>query len=415
MQMVAMIYLLVPSSREIRQHHLNQQQPLRTKNGDHSFTHQSSSIQKKEKEEKTNTTTMPFSSSYSYSHNQNEQSTSSSDTVNDRSNYYDVEATSKKKRRQAGDSSEILANSKPNDEHHHRASHHHLPPNSSSSSSTLPPSSLPPLHESTLQHRNVAAIATSTYDYDDDNNDECKGNNSSVGGLWRESNPGASLTSPSERTALISGSRCSDDRQGGEGGRTIKGMQGKLRNVFSLREILRLGRYKFVRRLLLAKLGIMFPSALFMSMFAQFCVTEFRFEPKRTGRLLSYVPLVRMIGQGLLVNPLVKLFSETLMIRASCFVVALSMLFIGYATTETELYLVLLPLNLSGAVAIVVISGMLTQAVPEADTGGVLGLDHAVLSFAYIIGPLASGWIYELYGFVILGYLGAFIAAFTGK
>jgi len=118
---------------------------------------------------------------------------------------------------------------------------------------------------------------------------------------------------------------------------TTTNVKSKLRNVFSLTAILRLGRYKFVRRLLLAKFGILFPSALFMSMVAQFCVAEFRFDPTRTGRLLSYVPLVRMVGQGLLVNPLVKIFSETSMIRGSCIVIALSMLFIGNATTEMEL------------------------------------------------------------------------------
>ncbi|GAB5359103.1 hypothetical protein AAMO2058_000515800, partial [Amorphochlora amoebiformis] len=131
----------------------------------------------------------------------------------------------------------------------------------------------------------------------------------------------------------------------------------KLRNVFSCSELIRLQRYKFVRRLLVAKFGILFPSSLFMSMFAQFCVAEFRFGPRQTGRLLSYVPLVRMVGQGLIVNPLVKVFSETFIIRASCLVIAASMLLIGQATTEWELYLTLLPLNLSGAVSIVVISG----------------------------------------------------------
>mmetsp|Transcript_33752 Transcript_33752/g.65189 ORF Transcript_33752/g.65189 Transcript_33752/m.65189 type:complete len:476 (+) Transcript_33752:72-1499(+) len=149
----------------------------------------------------------------------------------------------------------------------------------------------------------------------------------------------------------------SKNRQGQERAEEKKllkkqGTAKKLRNVFSLTELLRLQRYKYVRRLLLAKFGILFPSALFMAMFAQFCVAEFHFTPERTGRLLSYVPFVRMVGQGLLVNPLVRHFPEAFVIRMSCFVVAFSMVLVGNATTELDLYLTLLPLNLGGAVRV---------------------------------------------------------------
>jgi MFS family permease len=172
-------------------------------------------------------------------------------------------------------------------------------------------------------------------------------------------------------------------------------------SIFSCSELLRLLRYPNVKKLLLLKFLYSFGTGLLGGMLSQFLMTDFGLAEAKTGEILSYIEVIRMIGSGILVGLLVDFLSDAYAAMLCLVVTFGSLALLSFASSPTQLMVLLLPLQASGMVA-TIISGMQSRLVPDEDTGGVLGLDMAAMSLSWTVLPSIAGWLNKAGGFQLV-------------
>jgi DHA1 family tetracycline resistance protein-like MFS transporter len=161
------------------------------------------------------------------------------------------------------------------------------------------------------------------------------------------------------------------------------------KSVFSASEVVRLARYPRVAGLLLLCLVYSFSGAMLSSMLSEFLRADFNMPVETTGLVLSYIEFIRMISQGLVVGAMCDYLTEQHAMMACLLVSVASFAGLVFASDATHVVVLLLPLTVSGMTG-TIISGMLTRLVPHDDTGGVIGLNMAMMSLAWIFAPIAA-------------------------
>nr|CAB3266144.1 solute carrier family 22 member 18 [Phallusia mammillata] len=161
------------------------------------------------------------------------------------------------------------------------------------------------------------------------------------------------------------------------------------------------------RNLLFLKTVSGIPIGVLHSMFSMIALNHFHLAADVNGYVLSYIGVISMITQGLIVGRLTKQgFSDRALINSS-----IGLLFISYGLLAfvTEIYgfcLVCLPMVVAGAVFSTVVQAMMTKSVAIDDTGSVIGISMAVHSLIRSVSPTIGGFIFQYYGFKSFGILG---------
>lgn len=182
------------------------------------------------------------------------------------------------------------------------------------------------------------------------------------------------------------------------------------------------GYLEYFRRPRLAPLLWMFFAyvmsfSLFTSGFALFCERRLTYQghpfgTQEVGYLLAYVGVLGILLQGGLVGRLVKRFGETPLILP-----AFAMLMVGFSILAFTFDIPMLVLSATvtafGALARVLLSGLISQAVARQEQGVTMGLTQSLTSLSAVIGPVLAGYLIG-HGLLFTWALGAAALAAIG-
>ncbi|XP_022057743.2 solute carrier family 22 member 18 [Acanthochromis polyacanthus] len=186
----------------------------------------------------------------------------------------------------------------------------------------------------------------------------------------------------------------------------------KNKSVFNMGEITRLMKYPGVMRTFLIKIFAGLPSGVFQVMFSIIVLEFFKLDPEQNGYLMAYFGIVQMVLQGGVIGRLTARYSENSMLLLSVGVSSLVGLGQAYMQTVVQLCIVIVPWMFSLSMFNVITDSILTNSVPSADTGTMLGLCASVQSLIRTIGPTIGGFLYVSYGIISMGLI-QFFASFA--
>ncbi|MGD2145476.1 MAG: MFS transporter [Anaerolineae bacterium] len=149
--------------------------------------------------------------------------------------------------------------------------------------------------------------------------------------------------------------------------------------------------------------------AMFTTNFALYTQYRFGLTDKMTGFILTYVGVLVVLVQGVVVGWLADRYPEKKIIVAAVAVLALGLLGWAVVPNVPLMLAVLLFLPLSGGTLNTVTNSALTKAVRQEDIGGTLGLSAALDSVTRIVAPIAGGFLIGQVGPWAVGAVGALI------
>ncbi|XP_066235732.1 solute carrier family 22 member 18 [Saccopteryx leptura] len=176
-------------------------------------------------------------------------------------------------------------------------------------------------------------------------------------------------------------------------------------SVFDLKAISRVLLQPGVLPVFLVKVISSFPSGLFMIMFSVICMDFFQLEAAQTGYLMSFLGVLLMVIQGLVIGRLSGHFSEAALLRASVLLFSVVGLAMALMSNVFHFCLLVPGLVFSLCTLNVVTDSMLTKAVSAADTGTMLGLCASVQPLTRTLGPTLGGLLYRSFGVPVFGHV----------
>uniref|UniRef100_A0A8C7AKX8 Organic cation transporter-like protein 2 n=1 Tax=Neovison vison TaxID=452646 RepID=A0A8C7AKX8_NEOVI len=175
--------------------------------------------------------------------------------------------------------------------------------------------------------------------------------------------------------------------------------------VFDLKAISRLLLRPGVLPVFLIKVVSGFPSGLFMVMFSIISMDFFQLDAAEAGYLTSFFGVLQMVIQGVVIGRLSSYFSEGALLRAGVLVFVVVGLAMALMSNVFHFCLLMPGLVFSLCALNVVTDSMLTKAVPESDTGTMLGLCASVQPLTRTLGPTVGGLLYRSFGVPIFGHV----------
>ena len=149
--------------------------------------------------------------------------------------------------------------------------------------------------------------------------------------------------------------------------------------------------------------------AIFQTIFSLYALAKFNLTARDTGFVLTYVGVLSVIVQGVLVGRLTKQYREDILITVSVVLMGFSLLGWALAPSLLWVYVIMTPTALSGGLLNTLLSSTLTKAVAPQEIGGILGLSSAVESSTRIIAPLLGGLLLQQVGTWAPGVFGAVV------
>lgn len=151
------------------------------------------------------------------------------------------------------------------------------------------------------------------------------------------------------------------------------------------------------------------PLGILQSMFSVVAMDYFNLQPQSNGLVLSYVGVLAMLVQGLIVGYLTKRFQDITLIKYSIAIISVSYFFMLFVNGIYSFVVVLAPLIGAGAILSVLLTSVVTKIVPTEDTGAALGLLFATHSLIRTISPTIGGFMYGYLGFPVFGITGTLV------
>jgi multidrug resistance protein len=129
--------------------------------------------------------------------------------------------------------------------------------------------------------------------------------------------------------------------------------------------------------------------------FVLYTGSRFGYDAEQNGYLFTFVGLVSVIGQGLLLGRLVRRFGELVLTAAGCLMMAVSLFVIPVVGPDhgglTALLGICVLLSLGNALASPSLSSLASRISDEAQQGSSLGIMQSCASLARAIGPTIGG------------------------
>jgi len=129
--------------------------------------------------------------------------------------------------------------------------------------------------------------------------------------------------------------------------------------------------------------------------FVLYTGSRFGYDAEKNGYLFTFVGLVSVVGQGLLLGRLVRRFGELVLTAAGCLMMAVSLFAIPVVSPDygglTALLGVCVLLSLGNAVASPSLSSLVSRISDEDQQGSSLGIMQSGASLARAIGPTLGG------------------------
>ncbi len=177
----------------------------------------------------------------------------------------------------------------------------------------------------------------------------------------------------------------------------------------SINSLLATLRKPIVGPLLHTRVFYGFAFALFQSVFALYGQYRFGLNAQNIGYLLTYVGVLSVITQGVLVGKISDRFPDHKIILFSTAIIGASFFAWAFAPNIIFLLVTLLPIAMAAGILNTIINTALTKAVPPVEFGGILGLSASLESATRVIAPSLGGFLLESLGTSAPGVLGGVI------
>ncbi len=174
----------------------------------------------------------------------------------------------------------------------------------------------------------------------------------------------------------------------------------KLNEIIPINEALYFFKDSIVRKLFLLTFIYNFGFMLFISNFALFAEQQIHITAQEVGFLMSWIGILRVIFQSLLINPLQKKFGEDSILNVGIISMTITMLILVFTRNYFFAYIPLVFFAFGTGVCRPILTSKLTKSVNKQETGSVLGVNNSLTSIAQIITPILGG--------VVIQYLSSF-------
>ncbi len=171
----------------------------------------------------------------------------------------------------------------------------------------------------------------------------------------------------------------------------------KVGDIIPIKEAKYFFKSTITRGLIFAFFIYNFGFFLFMSSSALFANKQIHAIAQEVAFYMAWIGVLRVIFQSILINPLLKKFSENKILGMGMFSMIFAMVFLIFSSTYWIVYVPYFFIALGTGVARPILTSKLTNAVKREDTGSILGVNNSLTSIGQIISPVLGG--------VIINYL----------
>jgi DHA1 family tetracycline resistance protein-like MFS transporter len=130
---------------------------------------------------------------------------------------------------------------------------------------------------------------------------------------------------------------------------------------------------------------------ILISIFSLFANTQFGADSGLVGIYLSWLGLLRVIIQAVLISRLLKTIGEDSMLRTGIIAMIVSMIGLAFSTDYLFVFIPLVFIAYGTGVVRPVFMSKLTNSVDKKETGTLLGVNNSLTSIVHSITPVAGG------------------------
>jgi multidrug resistance protein len=153
-----------------------------------------------------------------------------------------------------------------------------------------------------------------------------------------------------------------------------------------------------ITRLIMITLLLTMAFTAMEAVFALFSQHTFGWTAKENGYIFTYVGFVVVLMQGGLVGQLVKRFGERALLIVGLVLLAAGLALLPWSTSLAFMLVALGIVSAGNGAVTPTTSALLSLASPHGAQGETLGFAQGIASLGRIVGPLAAGGIYSLFG-----------------
>jgi len=177
-------------------------------------------------------------------------------------------------------------------------------------------------------------------------------------------------------------------------------------SVLNLKKIFSLILLPKASSLLLVKTVVGIPVGIMQSMFSLIAMEQFKLPADQNGMLLSYIGALSMFMQGIGISAFTSRFSDLTLLKFSSVSLVLCYYLLSLLSSLQDFMLLQIPMVCSLSLINSILQSSLTKAVPQSQTGTMLGLNMAVHSTIRTVAPTIGGVMMSNLGYPSIGYLG---------
>ncbi len=160
------------------------------------------------------------------------------------------------------------------------------------------------------------------------------------------------------------------------------------RREFSIKALQRAFAHPTVGILLTMVFTFGLAFAMFQTSFALFASARFGFDVQQTALVLTYVGILSVIMQLVVVKRVVKRLGENRSIVVTLSALALGLVLMAAVQNPLALIVVMPVLSFGGGVTTPVLTSLISKSVDRTEVGGMLGISTSVDSLSRVIAPI---------------------------
>ncbi len=171
-----------------------------------------------------------------------------------------------------------------------------------------------------------------------------------------------------------------------------------LRDLNPLRPAVRALAQPALRLLMLAVFASGFASAELRTNFAVFTAGRFHMGPTENALIFSFIGVVGLLVQGVLLRRLTSEFSERALALTGLAIMVIGYLAIAFVPTVPLLYAAIALVSLGGGLSTPTLTGLVSLNVGPTEQGAALGAVQSLQSLTLILGPVWAGAFFDHVG-----------------
>jgi len=165
----------------------------------------------------------------------------------------------------------------------------------------------------------------------------------------------------------------------------------KVGDIIPIKEAKYYFKNSITRGLIFAFFIYNFGFFLFMSSSALFADKQIYATAQEVSFYMAWIGVLRVVFQSILINPLLKKFSENRTLGIGIFAMIFAMFFLIFSSIYWIVYIPYFFLAFGTGVARPILTSKLTNAVRKKEVGSILGFNNSLTSIVQIISPILGG------------------------